>query len=149
MSKFNLKFNLNGIDYKVVDGLVHQVNRGSLNPCYYGEDSTLEEYCRTHDLLLYCRPDSIHTHGHQKGQARVNRTSLKMKAGMPKKEAVPVDVSYKVWLHIERLEDPDTEKEQYEDAIIPVQLAHVRHLVPAEHLVQLIEEVYGGEIDDV
>lgn len=61
----------------------------------------------------------------------------------------PKDVSYKVWIHVERLEDPDSENEKYTDIGFPVQLAHVRHLVHAENLVELIEEVYGGEIDNI
>lgn len=60
-----------------------------------------------------------------------------------------MSITYKVWMHIEKLEDPDTEDEKYEDIGIPVQLAHVEHMITAAHTVDLIERAYAGKFDDV
>jgi len=61
------KFNLNGIDYKVVNGLVHKQSQGTLDPCYKGDSSVLDEFCRTHSLTLYQRPKGVHAYGNQHG----------------------------------------------------------------------------------
>ena len=61
------KFNLNGVDYKVVNGLVHKQGRGILDPVYKGDNSVIDEYARTHGLQLYQRPSGIHAYGHQLG----------------------------------------------------------------------------------
>ena len=65
-----VKFNLNGVDYKVVDSLVHKYSRfpSMLDPCYQGDSEVLDEYCRTHNLTLYQRPKGLHAYGHQTGQ---------------------------------------------------------------------------------
>lgn len=65
---FKNTFNLNGISYKVVNGLVHTLSKGTLDPCYKGDSSVLDEFCRTHDLALYARPTGQHAYGHQTGQ---------------------------------------------------------------------------------
>ncbi len=62
------KFNLNGVDYKVANGLVHRQSQGILDPCYRGDSRVLDEYCRTHDLMLYIRPKGVHAYGNQEGQ---------------------------------------------------------------------------------
>ena len=59
-----------------------------------------------------------------------------------------MSLSYKVWLHVERLEDPDTEDEKYEDIITPVQLAHTSSLPAAVRLIETMENVFAGSIDD-
>lgn len=56
--------------------------------------------------------------------------------------------TYKVWLHIEQLDDPDTENEKYTDIGMPVELAHVSHMSTAIHFVDLIEGTYAGKAND-
>ena len=74
---FKNTFNLNGVDYKVVNGLVHTTSncflksgqkQSILDPCYKGDSSVLDEYCRTWNLGLYDRPEGQHAYGHQTGQ---------------------------------------------------------------------------------
>ncbi len=67
------KFNLNGVDYKVVDSYVYQIDKlpdGTkvIIPCYKGDSRVLDEFCRTRDLKLYTRLKSIHAYGNQEGQ---------------------------------------------------------------------------------
>ena len=64
---FKNKFNLNGVDYKIVNDLVHKPSKGILEPCYQGDSRVLDEYCRTHNFTLYQRPKGLHAYGHQTG----------------------------------------------------------------------------------
>ena len=61
------QFNVNGVNYKVVNGLVHKQGRGILDPVYKGDSSVMDEYCRTRGLKLYQRPSGIHAYGNQLG----------------------------------------------------------------------------------
>lgn len=55
---------------------------------------------------------------------------------------------YKVWVTVERLENPDTEDEKYEDIIMPVQLGHVSNIADAIELVRRVEACHAGSMDD-
>ena len=61
------KFNVNGVNYKVVNGLVHKQENGILDPVYQGDNSVMDEYARTHGLQLYYSPTGIHAYGNQNG----------------------------------------------------------------------------------
>jgi len=65
---FKNTFNLNGIDYKVVNGLVHTLSKGTLDPCYWGDSNVLDSFARDRKLNLYARPKGQHAYGHQTGQ---------------------------------------------------------------------------------
>lgn len=69
------KFDFNGRDYKVVNGMVHTADTAMLHPCYRGDNVMLDAYCDQLGVKLYQRPNGIHTHGHQKGEARKGRKS--------------------------------------------------------------------------
>jgi hypothetical protein len=62
------KFNLNGVDYKVVNGLVHTVSHGTLDPCYWGDSNVLDSFAKDRRLNLYTRPSGPHAYGNQEGQ---------------------------------------------------------------------------------
>ena len=152
------KFDYKGRNYKVVNGMVHTADTAMLHPCYRGDNVMLDAFVDNLDgVLMYQRPDSIHTHGHQKGKARVRKVKFSEAGNAVDPDAAVYDapikdamrISYKVWLHIEKLQDPDTENEKYENVGFPVELAHVRSIIPAEHLVDLIENEYKGEVDDI
>jgi len=65
---FKNTFNLNGVDYQVVDGLVHTVSRSNLDPCYWGDNKVLDSFARDRKLTLYDRPKGQHAYGNQEGQ---------------------------------------------------------------------------------
>ena len=52
--------------------------------------------------------------------------------------------TYKVWLYIEQLDDPDTENEKYQDIGMPTQLAHTSSLQDATNFVDAIEDFLGS-----
>lgn len=57
--------------------------------------------------------------------------------------------TYKVWLHIEQLDDPDTEDEKYTNIGMPVQLAHVSKMQTAIQFADLVESTIAGSADDI
>lgn len=65
-----IKFDYNGRNYKVVNGMVHTADNGILDPCYKGDNVMLDDYAEILGFKTYQRPNGIHTHGHQKGEAR-------------------------------------------------------------------------------
>jgi hypothetical protein len=65
------EFSFNGRSYKVVNGMAHTSDTVILHPVYRGDNVMLDAYVdQLAGVKLYQRPDSIHTHGHQKGEAR-------------------------------------------------------------------------------
>lgn len=68
------RFDFNGRNYKIVNGLAHEVDESGdftvCEPCYRGDNVMLDDYCDILGVRMYDRPSGIHTHGHQKGEAR-------------------------------------------------------------------------------
>jgi hypothetical protein len=63
------KFDFNGRNYKVVNGLVHEIEVSCLAPCYKEDNVLLNAYAEQLGYQLYQKPcGSIHSHGHQTGK---------------------------------------------------------------------------------
>lgn len=68
------KFEYNGRNYQIANGVVHSVDNSGdftfLDPVYRGDNVVFDAYCDSIGVDMYDRPQGIHTHGHQKGEAR-------------------------------------------------------------------------------
>lgn len=62
------KFDFNGRNYKVVNGLVHTGDTAILHPCYKGDNVLLDEYAKQLGYDLYQRPSGPHAYGDQSGK---------------------------------------------------------------------------------